>query len=112
MNLDNAQKAISENKYIQASFYLKMANRLILKFNRLRLLQTTDDIETKSAEAELQRLENLLNRIDLNKNTDPDFVIRYENSKKLFQVSQQAFLKNDFQLSHELTTMAINLITQ
>ena len=112
VNLDNADRALNETNYIRASFYLKMANRLILKFNRLRLLQSTSDIEAKSAETELQRLENLLNRIDLNENTDQDFSIRYENSKKLFQVSQEAFLKNDFQLSHELTTMAINLITQ
>lgn len=111
-NLDYAEKAMSENNYIQVSLYLKMANRLILKFNRLRLLQSIDNIEAKSVEADLQRLESLINRISLSQNTDQEFAIKYENSKRLYEIAQNAFLNNDLQLCQELTTMAINLITQ
>lgn len=111
-NLDYAENAMGEKNYIQASLYLKMANQLILKMNRLRLLQSMENVEKKSVEAELQRLESLINRINISQNPDQEFTIKYENSKRLYEIAQNAFSNNDLQLCQELTTMAINLITQ
>jgi len=110
-NLDNAEKANNQGNRLMASFHLKMANRLILKFNRLRLLQSSGEIEKISVEADLQRLESLLNRIDASKYDDEDFSIRYENARKLYGLAGKAFSENDFRLCHELTQMGIILIT-
>jgi hypothetical protein len=111
-NLDHAEKANGKGNHLAASFYLKMANRLILKFNRMRLVDSLGKLEGKSVEADLQRLDGLLNRIELNENTDDDFAIRYENSKAIYKIARNAFLKNDLKVCQELTTMGINLITQ
>lgn len=110
-NLNNAEKANSRGNRLQASFHLKMANRLILKFNRLRLLQSTTEMAKTSVESDLQRLEGLLNRIDSSKHADEDFSIRYENARKLYELAGRAFSENDFRLCHELTQMGIILIT-
>lgn len=111
-DLEHAEKANAAGNPLGASSYLKMANRLILKFNRMRLVESPGEFEAKSVEADLQRLESLINRIDLTENPDPDFAIRYENSKELYKIAQRAFLENDLKACQELTTMGINLITQ
>jgi len=111
-NLDHAEKANGEGNHLAASFYLKMANRLVLKFNRMRLVESFGEFEAKPVEADLHRLEGLINRIDLKENADDDFAIRYENSKELYKIARKAFLENDLKVCQELTTMGINLITQ
>lgn len=111
-NLDHAERANAEDNYLQASFYLRIANQLILKSNRMQLLQSSGDIETRSLESDLQRLEGLINRIDLTESSDQDFTIRYENSKRLFEIAKKAYAESNWELSKELTTTAINLITQ
>jgi hypothetical protein len=112
MNIDNAEKSASGNNYLAASSHLKMANRLILKFNRLRLLQSVHMDKEESLESDLQRLESLINRINMNENDDEEFSIRYENAKKLYEMARKACSEDNFQLCNELTTTAINLITQ
>lgn len=112
MNIDNAEKAANESNYLAASSHLKMANRLILKFNRLRLLQSMDKDTEESVESDLQRLESLINRINMNENEDGEFSIRYENAKQLYEIARKACSEDNFQLCNELTTTAINLITQ
>jgi hypothetical protein len=111
-NLDHAEKAYQEGNQLVASYYLKMVNRLILKLNRMRLMESVGEPESKSVESDLQRLEDLINRIDLNGTPERDYAIRYENSKELYRIAQKAFMENDLKLCEELVTMGINLITQ
>ena len=111
-DLDRAEDANGKGNDLAALFFLKMANRLILKFNGMRLVESFDELETKSVESDLQRLERLINRIDLTENADKDFAIRYENSKELYRIARKAFLENNLRVCRELTTMGINLITQ
>lgn len=110
-NLDQAQEAYQGGNQLVATYYLKMANRLILKLNRMRLVESFEP-ESKSVQSDLQRLEDLINRIDLKETSERDYAIRYENSKELYRIAQKAFVENNLELCEELVTLGINLITQ
>jgi hypothetical protein len=111
-NIDQAEKAANENDYLTASSHLKMANRLILKFNRLRLIQALDNDQGGQIKSDLQRLHSLINKIDPAENDNKDFLIRYENAKRLSEMAEKSFSEGNLQVCKELTTTAINLITQ
>jgi hypothetical protein len=111
-NLDQAEKANQEGNQLVASYYLKMANGLILKLNRMRLVEYFGEPETKSVESDLRRLEDLINRIDLNVTPEGDYAIRCYNSKELYRLARKAFSEKNLRLCEELATMGINLITQ
>lgn len=110
-NLDQAQEAYQGGNQLVAAYYLKMANRLILKLNRMRLVESFEP-ESKSVQSDLQRLEDLINKIDSNGTPEGEYAIRYENSKELYRIAQKAFSENNLKLCEELATMGINLITQ
>jgi hypothetical protein len=111
LNLQKAEKSHRSENYLQATYYLKIANRLILKINRLNLVESSITIDSNEIAADLERLGELLARLDSTGQND-EFNVRYENSKRLYQIAQKACLNNEYNTCEELTRMGINLITK
>jgi hypothetical protein len=111
-NLERSEIAYNNQRYLESSNYLKIANNLLLKISRLKLSISSLERENERVKSDLDRLENLISNLSDSQNDDPDFQIRYENAKKLFQIAQSAYAENDLYRCSEITNMGINLITK
>lgn len=111
-NLRSAEIAFDRKEYLTASQYLTITNRLILKYNRLQLQQSQEEIQAETVRRELQRLSDLLERLKTSDEKTTESTIRYRNAEELYNMASQAFERNELYLCQELTTMAINLLTK
>jgi hypothetical protein len=111
-NIARAEEAYTRKKYLAASYYLTITNRLILKYNRLQLNQSRGSLQGNIVQRDLQRLSELLQRVKTGEEQDVETEIRHRNASELHRMANQAFENNELYLCQELTTMAINLITR
>lgn len=111
-NIGRAEEAHARKDYLDASYYLTITNRLILKYNRLQLNQSQQNLQRNVVQRDLQRLSELLERFKSEKKQDVETEIRYRNASELHRLANQAFDNNELYLCQELTTMAINLLTR
>lgn len=110
-NYYNAEQAFQNGEFLKASFYLKIANRMILRYNRLQLNDTSQKVKQKGVERELQRLATLMSQIE-NEKVDEERQIRYKNAQSLQQMAEDAYDRGEYAISKEYTKLAINLITK
>ncbi len=111
-NLRFAERAYQAEQYLKATFYLKLTNRLILKYNRMQLRQGEKNLQKENIRSELEELSALLARIKTNQSQDTELSIRYENALKIYRLAEQAFAENELWLCAELTQMAFGLLSK
>ena len=111
INLQKAENTYRSKNYLQSTHYLIITNRLILKINRLNLVELSFNRDSNEVASDLERLRGLLERLESTRGDD-EFNVRHENSKKLYQIAQNAYVNKEYYTCHELTKMGINLITK
>lgn len=111
-NLDRGETAFQNGNLLVAAHYLQTANRLMLKINRLQAKDAIVEFDREAVEADLQRLEQLLDRTTDAAAPDTKLAIALDSSRRLQQMARKAFDAGDYAVARELTHLAINLMTQ
>ncbi len=112
-NLENARKYAGEGDALQASRYLKIANQVTAKLNRLQLRQLQETVTQEIVLAELEKLNQLMNRmVQQDQSGNPEFELRYQNARELHRQAKTACERGDFRVCRELTRLASNLVSK
>lgn len=111
-NLTAAKKTLKNGNYRLSMQYLRTFNSLALKMDQLRIVNRTKDEKIKKVNDELQRLRSLLENPPTEIQTNDIIEAKYKNAQEIFQIAQHACEEQKFTLCSQLTSLAINIITQ
>lgn len=111
-NLRQAEERLAQHQYLEASFYLKIANQLMLRFNRLQSQTSQLELKQRLVRQDMERLSNLLERLKESGEAEPEYQIRYQNAQELYHQAEQAFQSGDLYTASALCNMGIALLTQ
>lgn len=111
-NLRQAEERLGRQQYLEASYHLKIANQLMLRFNRLQAQASQLELKQMLVRQDMERLANLLERLKAGGEADPEYQIRYQNAQELYRQAEAAFKAGDLYTANALSNMGIVLLTQ
>lgn len=111
-NLRQAEERLGQQQYLEASYHLKIANQLMLRFNRLQSQVSQLELKQMLVRQDMERLTNLLERLKAGAEAEPEYQIRYQNAQELYRQAEQAFNSGDLYTASSLCSMGIALLTQ
>lgn len=111
-NFAVAEQAYAAGDYGRAAQFLNIANKLVLQFNRLQLEQTNSNIASAVVKEELQRFQQMLERLRDRGATDATFEITFQNAGQLYRLAEAAFRRNRLLVCRELTRLGTRMLTE
>ncbi len=107
--LYQAEQRLQNNRYLQASYYLKVANQLVLKFYQLRSeTKTPRTVPSTEALNYLNRLKALLNRIE--QENKPN--VTWQAAQEIYRTATSMYQKGKYLEAKALSDYAIRLLTK
>jgi len=107
--LHQAEQRLQNNRYLQASYYLKVVNQLVLKYYQLHGEATVSQKgSAKEASNYLKRLEALLKRVEQEKAMN----VKWQAAQEIYRTAMSAYKKGQYQEAKALSDYAIRLLTK
>jgi len=111
-NLVLAEEAISSELNLKAALHLKIANRLGLQLNRILIGRNQQSAGAKIAQENLQRLYDLLKRLEASKDNTLETRVSFDNAEELYKMASNRFQAKKYAQTMQLTELAINILTR
>ena len=111
-NLKTAESAQKEGQSRQALQHLKIFNSLALKLDQMRTAQEKQTKTIEQVQKNLNRLKEMVENPPAEVDANGLQTIKYRNAKKLYQIANEAFEKENYHLCWKITKMALILLTQ
>ncbi|MGH1365457.1 MAG: hypothetical protein ACRBF0_17980 [Calditrichia bacterium] len=111
-NLTLAEEAITSELNLKAALHLKIANRLGLQLNRILIGRNLQDADAKIAQENLQRLYDLLKRLEASKDNTLETRVSFDNAEELYKMASNRFKTKKYAQTMQLTELAINILTR
>ncbi|NOX37847.1 MAG: hypothetical protein GXO78_09960 [Calditrichaeota bacterium] len=103
---------LENGHFMQASIHLNIANQLMTKLYQLNVVREGGDIDRSRVEAEMNRLERLLERINQGEIRDARQQATRQTAERLLQVARQAYERGHRMQAWEITRFALKLLTR
>ncbi len=104
--------AIPEGRYGEAAYRLNIANRLLLKLSQLNIQSKTQHFQMALVEQDLQRLSNLIHRLEKRGNLSEIEQTKLNVAKKIYSIAQKAFEQKRYPFANEMIAIAFSIITK
>ena len=111
-NLKQAEGFARQHQYTQALQTLKVAKVMMLKLNHLAVLQESQTVEALGARAVIERLEQLIHRLESKSQTASVEAFKLENAHRLLELARQAGATNRWALANQYAQLGISILTR
>lgn len=110
--LNQSESQFKKDSPLQALYSLKIANRLMLRYNALERRSTASDVNRQIIEDELQRLKGLLDRLRDESLSDPEFGVRYRTGERIYKLAEAALREGKLLAAKMLIREATNIVSE
>jgi hypothetical protein len=111
-NYTKAESEFRKGNLAAALQYLQIFNRLAVKTNQLKTVESVQQNKDENSQRSLDRLKVMLENISENGQQDELLQVKYDNAKKLYEIADDSYKKGNIELSNQISHLALNLLTQ
>ncbi|RMG66946.1 MAG: hypothetical protein D6715_05770 [Calditrichaeota bacterium] len=111
-NLSQAESFAAQRQYSQALQSLKVVKLMMLKLNNLMLLEDSRSVQALGARAVIERLEQLVTKLEGEGEASGIEAFRLQNARRLLELARQAGATNRWALADQYAQLGISILTR
>ncbi len=107
-----SQEHLEKGQMVPASIFLNLSNQLITKLYQLNMLREEEGIDRRQVWAEIERLEQLLARLQRHPSERPGQQAARSTAQRLLAAARKAYENGRLLQAREMVRFALNLLTR